>query len=236
MIADFSRARTRSGSPLPLGANVSGNGVQFSIFSRHATSVTLVLFTGKDLSSSYHEIVLDPETNRTGDIWHIWIEGAREGLQYGYRIDGPYDPEKGHRFNRNKLLLDPYARAITDSFLWDLSRAKGIVLDSENETMSFSEEDSTHSSPRSIVINNQDIIEDRCLNIAPEESIIYEVHVKGFTFHESSGVEYPGTFRGLIEKIPYLKELGVTAVELLPVQEFDEFENINVNPLTGESS
>ncbi|PKL37259.1 MAG: glycogen debranching enzyme GlgX [Spirochaetae bacterium HGW-Spirochaetae-1] len=234
MLLDRATLITSPGSPLPLGADTVSNGVQFSIFSRNATSVTLVLFSGKEHKAPYIEIELDPFLNKTGDIWHIWIEGLREGQQYGYRIDGPHDPLRGHRFNKNKLLLDPYARAVTDNFIWDLTKARGCDINTENPELSISDEDSVYYVPRSIVIDNKNIIEDRQLITPPHDTIIYEMHVRGFTVHSSSDTEYPGTYKGITEKIPYLKELGVTAVELLPVQEFDGFENINVNPETGE--
>jgi len=211
------------------------NGVQFAIFSRHASGVSLVLFDSEKADSDYIEIELDPARHRTGDIWHIWVEGIPEGQLYGYRVRGEYNPRAGHRFNENKLLLDPYAKAITGNFRWDLSRARGIVLGAEDEIDSFSMIDSTQHVPRSIVTNGRSDYRKKDLKIAENELIIYEMHVRGFTSHESSGVSAPGTFKGLTEKIPYLKTLGVNAVELLPIQEFDEYENININPLTGEN-
>lgn len=226
--------KTAPGRPHPLGATIMNNGVQFSIFSRHAESLCLVLFQSAEQDSTFTDIILDPVINKTGDIWHIWIEGLREGQVYGYRIKGPYNPPAGHRFNENKLLLDPYARAITGNFKWDLTRARGIILDAPDEIDSFSMIDSTRHVPRSIVTNGRSDYTKGLLKIPENELIIYEMHVRGFTSHETSGVNSPGTFIGLTEKIPYLKELGVNAVELLPIQEFDEFENINVNPLTGE--
>ncbi|MFC1670869.1 glycogen debranching protein GlgX [Spirochaetota bacterium] len=224
----------RPGSPLPLGANLSNRGVLFSIFSRNATSVSLVLFDSAEPESEYTVTRLDPVKNKTGDIWHIQADGIKEGQVYGYKIDGPFDPLNGHRFNVNKLLLDPYSKAITGNFQWDLTKAWGYDADSKNVDLSMSKIDSTKHVPRSIVVDTSIPIDDKPLNIPPEETIIYELHVKGFTFHESSNVKHRGTYKGLTEKIPYLKELGVTAVELLPVQEFDMEDNININPLTGE--
>jgi len=172
--------------------------------------------------------------NRTGDIWHIWVEGIQEGQLYGYRIDGPYEPSKGHRFNRFKLLLDPYAKAITGNFKWDLSDSRGFDPASPLDDLSFSDEDSAAGAPKCVVINGGQRKVERPLKVPLQDTIIYEVHLKGFTRHDSSGVEGKGTFKGVIGKIPYLKELGVTAVELMPIHEFDEEENININPLTGE--
>jgi len=186
--------------------------------------VTLVIFE----NDSSYDIPLDPILNKTGDIWHIWVEGLKEGTCYGYRIDGPFDPRNGHRFNKNKLLLDPYARSITSEKKWDLSAARP----STHGAFAFSEVDSAPYVPKSIIMKRIEYTS-KALNLPSEKSIIYEMHVKGFTFHKSSGVQYPGTYKGLIEKIPYLKELGITAVELLPIQEFDEFDNTNKNPETG---
>lgn len=225
---------TIPGFPLPLGAHITRGGVQFSIFSRNAESVELVLFKGRDQNSDYVVIFLDPGRNRTGDIWHIWVEGLNEGQQYGYLIDGPANYNEGHRFNRNRLLLDPYARAITDNFKWDLKQAQEYHPKTGEWSRELFEKKSIYEVPRAIVISPGDYIEDHSIKIPPEDTIIYELHVRGFTRHESSETEYPGTFKGLTEKIPYLKELGINAVELLPIQEFDEHENININPLTGE--
>ncbi len=225
---------THPGYPIPLGVKLGNKGAQFSIFSRHATSVTLILFESTKPDSPYDEITLDPQINKTGDIWHIWIEGIREGQLYGYRIDGPYDPQNAHRFNKNKLLLDPYAKAVSGNFQWDLSDARGYDQNSPQKDLSFSTKDSSPGAPKCIVVNTGFNQHDKQLTIPFQNTIIYELHVKGFTYHTSSGVEHRGSFKGLTEKIPYLRELGITAVELMPVQEFDEDENTNRNPLTGE--
>ncbi len=227
--------KTSPGTPLPLGSNIINNGVQFSIFSRNANSVSLILFHGTSPEADFTEIVLDKDLNKTGDIWHIWVEGISQGQIYGYKMNGEYRPEKGNRFNYNKLLLDPYARALTGDFEWDLSKARGSDLNSENGGISWNGEDSTYHVPRSIVIDRIDNSSKSFLNIAETDLIIYELHLKGFTAHESSGVAAPGTYSGLTEKIPYFKELGINAVELLPIQEFDEYENTMVNPKTGET-
>ena len=226
--------KTSPGRPYPMGATPLENGVQFALFSRHANGVTLVLMHSAERDSEYTAIPLDPSINKTGDIWHIKVEGIGAGQIYGYRVSGEYDPAQGYRFNDNKLLLDPYATAITGNFKWDLTRARGIVLDAPDEIDSFSLIDSAQHVPRSIVPGNHNLSVKKQLKIPENELIIYELHVRGFTAHESSGSTAPGTFIGLTEKIPYLRELGVNAVELLPIQEFDEYENINVNPLTGE--
>ncbi|HPI89497.1 MAG TPA: glycogen debranching protein GlgX [Spirochaetota bacterium] len=224
---------TAPGTPLPLGAYLHGDGARFSIFSRNAEAVILVLFEGEDPRSEKFEIKLDPVLNKTGDIWHIWIQGISEGQHYGYRIHGPYNPERGHRFNPNLLLIDPYARAISKKFRWDLLQSRGFDPDSPELDLRMSSGDNTPYAPRSIVIAENELVYQGQLNIPMEDSIIYEVHLRGYTQHQSSAVSTPGTYKGIIEKIPYMKELGVTAVELMPVQEFDAFENINTNPVTG---
>jgi isoamylase len=232
----MSEFTTKSGSPIPMGANILFKGTQFSIFSRNAEFVTLLLFDTVEQNSPYKEVFFDPIDNKTGDIWHIWIEGIKKGQLYGYKIDGPYDPENGHRFNKNKLIVDPYSRAVNSNFRWDLLKSKGYVPGDPQKDLSFSGIDSTDFTPKSIVIDNNYVNDDKPLNLPSEDLIIYELHVKGFTVHESSGVAESsrGKYKGIIEKIPYLKELGITSVELLPIQEFDEDDNINHNPFTGD--
>ncbi|HYW82382.1 MAG TPA: glycogen debranching protein GlgX, partial [Spirochaetia bacterium] len=168
------------------------------------------------------------------DVWHAQVDGVGPGACYLYRVDGPYQPEKGHRFNRNKLLLDPYVKAVTGSFTWNLADARG-----DDPAAGAPPHISTTSDmagmPKGIVISDEfDWKGDRPLNRPLRFSVIYETHVRSLTMHPASGAVYPGTFRGVTEKIPYLTELGVTSLELLPVQEFDELENTRVNPFTGE--
>jgi len=226
---------TTPGKPLPLGATLRDRGVQFAIFSRHATAITLQLFAASADRSPAAEIPLHPRVNKTGDIWHIFVEGLAAGQLYGYRADGPYRPREGMRFNKNKLLLDPHARAVTGNFNWNLSDARGYDINSPDGDLSFSTTDSAGGAPKCIVMGNDFNWEgDRPLNIPLKDTIIYEMHVRGLTCHPSAKVNHPGTFLGVIEKIPYLKELGITAVELLPIQEFDEREIMKTNPLTGE--
>lgn len=219
---------TVPGSPLPLGATPDSDGTQFSLFSRNATSITLVLFTGENPV----EITLDPKRHKTGDIWHIWVKGIGGGQHYGYRADGPYFPEAGHRFNKHKLLLDPYGRALCRNIGWDL--AETAEFDHTTNEERFSTRDTSPFVPRSIVVDVQPNEEKRSLNLPYEDLIIYETHVRGYTKDGSSKVASPGTYKGLTEKIPYLKELGITAIELLPVHDFDENENPRMNPQTGE--
>jgi glycogen operon protein len=225
----------RAGSPLPLGAHREENGANFAIFSRHATGVQLEFFDRPGDGEPARAIELDPVTNRTGDVWHVWVRDIEPGQLYGYRIEGPYEPAEGHRFNPNKLLLDPLAEAVTYHEDWNFGPALGYDPDADEEDLSFSERDDAAAMPKSVFapdIFNWD--GDEPLKRPLAETVIYETHVRGFTNHPSSGVDDPGTYRGLIEKIPYLQELGVTAVELMPVQEFNENEIDRVNPETGE--
>ncbi len=228
--------RLSPGRPVPLGATVSGDGVNFAIFSRHATRVWLMLFARPTDGRPAYEFELDPDTHRTGDIWHVHLSGVEHGDLYLYRMDGPYQPEAGHRFNRFKPLLDPYARALTGGFRWDFSRSFGYVRGSPQEDLSFSTSTNLAGMPKCIVYGDDgfDWQGDRPLNRPLNETIIYETHVRSLTYHPSSGVEYPGTFMGVVEKIPYFKELGVTAIELLPIHVFDEWEFARFNPKTGE--
>lgn len=223
------------GQPLPFGATVLNNGVNFAVFSRNATSVTLLLFEKAEDNIPIAELVLDTVQNKTGDVWHIRVEGIKEGVFYLYRVDGPYEPEKGHRYNRYKVLLDPFAKALTGSFIWDLSKSRGYDWNSPDKDLSFSEYDDIMNMPKSVVISDDfDWQGDRPLNFPLRHSIIYETHICGLTRHKSSGVENPGTFRGVIEMIPYFKELGITSLELLPIFEFDLYGVNKINPLTDE--
>jgi glycogen operon protein len=203
--------------PLPLGVTVRRHGVNFSVFSRYATSCTLVLFK-PEAQDPYVEIPLDPLDNRTGQIWHVFVEGLDAGVQYGYRFDMQPNPDpRFHRFDPSKVLLDPYALALSNGGSWGEFKPgtrpyrNGLVLE-----------------------NHFDWEHDRPLNIPLVDSIIYELHVRSFTQSPSSAVSHPGTFAGLIERIPYLKKLGVTAVELLPVNEFEESDTDRANPFTGQ--
>ena len=216
------RLECKPGRPLPLGATVTPEGVNFSVISRNATSLTLILFE-KENPKPVAEIALDPKINRTGDIWHILLLGADTSLRYGYRADGPFDPKgSGHWFKREKVLIDPYARAVEGGEVW--GQAEKLEA---GKAASFERR-------CCIVADDFDWEGDRPLNLPFKDSIIYELHVRGYTVDESSGVTSRGTYKGLCEKIPYIKFLGVTAVELMPVFEFNELENKRVNPKTGE--
>ena len=225
----------KPGDPLPLGARVAGAGVNFAVFSRHATAIELLLYRTHTDAEPMTVIRLDPLQHRTGDIWHVWVADVLPGQCYAYRVDGPYQPHVGLRFNRNKVLIDPHAYALSAVVSTDLERALGYDPSSPGKDLSFSQTDNAAQACRAVVVERLfDWRADRPLKHSWEETIIYETHVRGLTLHPSSGVEHPGTYRGVIEKIPYLKTLGVTAIELLPVQEFNENELRRANPLTGE--
>lgn len=230
---------TRPCGPLPLGATVVPGGVRFAVFSRHASRLWLELFDEPPDAEPMARIALDRDLHRRGDIWSVHVEGVGAGQLYAYRVEGPYEPSEGHRFNPCKLLLDPYARAVTGTFDWDLADARGFETGpgpgSPAGDLTASTVDSAGGCPKCIVMHDDfDWQGDRPPRIPMHDTVIYELHVRGFTVHPSSGVAHPGTFRGLMEKIPYLVELGVTAVELLPVQEFDEREDPRTSPVTGE--
>ena len=200
------------GQPLPLGASRSQDGVNFVLICRHATSVRLVL--SEPCSSEIEtEIPLGPRYFRTGDHWHVRILGLPDEFCYGYRVDGPKGPM--HRYDPSIVLLDPASRALSCGRPWGHSQG---------------------STRRSMLTRGLgDRIGDINPRIARSDTILYELHVRGFTCDRSSGVRHPGTFAGLAEKIGYLEDLGVTAVELLPIDEFDENDCPFVNPMTGET-
>jgi glycogen operon protein len=174
-------------------------------------------------AKSVRAIDLDPERNRTGDIWHVWLNGIAPGQLYAYRVDGPYQPSEGHRFNFDKLLLDPFATAISLLPTWDFAKARGYDPLAGDQGLAPSRVDDSQFMPKCVVLNEPfDWAADQPPRHSSSDTVIYEVHVRGITIHPSSGVAHPGTYRGLMEKIPYLTGLGVTTVELMPVQEFNE--------------
>jgi len=225
----------RTGSPLPFGAHQEGEGVNFALFSRHATRVLLELYERPDACSPTRVIELEPARHRTGDVWHVWVRGIRAGQLYAYRIDGPYQPEQGHRFNVHKLLLDPFATALDGVKNWDFEAAQGYDSSSDLTDLSFSTLDDANTTPKCVLTDAHfDWEGDLPLRHHASDTVIYEAHVRGFTMDPSSGATHPGTFRGLTEKIPYLQDLGVTAIELMPVQEFNENELSRLNPISKE--
>ena len=218
-----------------MGVHFRDDGANFAVFSRHATCVWLELYDDPEAATPTHRFDLSDDRYRTGDIWHIWIQGVTPGQLYGYRADGPYAPHDGHRFNPHKLLVDPYARAITHRDDWDFRLARGYDPTASERDLAMSTTDNAGAAPKCVVTDKQLLRwRERPIRRPWSETVIYEMHVRGFTRHPSADVAHPGTFRGVIEKIPYLKDLGVTAVELMPVQEFNEHEMARLNPLTGE--
>ena len=207
------------GRPLPLGASVDDEGVNFSLFSEDATGVELLLFDAHDDIHPIVTVPLDPEVNRSFHFWHVYVRHLTAGYQYAYRVTGPQRP--GARFDRDKVLLDPYARGNTNT-LW---KPVDACLPGDNLATSM----------RSVIVDGRgyDWEGDKPLGRPMNETVIYEMHVRGFTKSPTSGVDHPGTFAGVIEKIPYLQSLGVTAVELLPVFAFDEREVRGINPIDG---
>ena len=225
----------RGGSPLPFGARQHVGGVNFALFSRHATRVLLELYERPDSRSPTRVIDLDPARHRTGDVWHVWVRDITSGQLYAFRIDGPYKPEEGHRFNVNKLLLDPFATTLVGTRNWDFEAARGYDSSSNLSDLSLSTVDNAGSAPKCMLTEAHfDWEGDLPLRHPATDAVIYETHIRGFTIHPSSRAVYPGTYRGLTEKIPYLQDLGVTAIELMPVQEFNENELSRVNPITKE--
>lgn len=195
----------------PLGATFVDGGVNFSVFSRKATGMELVLFPSTAAPST-RIIELNPQQNKTYNYWHIFVPGITHGQEYCFRAHGPFNPERGHRFDAEKMLVDPYAKAIVG---WDTYDRKAACVTGDNST----------SALRAVAVDGRayDWEGDAPLRHNYAASIIYEMHVGGFTANPNSAVakEMRGTFSGVVEKIPYLKELGVTAVQLMPVQEFD---------------
>jgi glycogen operon protein len=200
------------GHSYPLGATCYKEGVNFSIFSKNATSVELLLFDQPEDAQPSRIIHFDPLVNRTFYYWHVFVESIAPGQLYGYRVYGPQDPASGHRYDSDKLLVDPYARAIVSN--GNYSREAAMMPGNNwGQAMKSAVVDPT----------TYDWEGDETIKRPYSETIIYEMHVAGFTKHPNSGVpeEERGTYSGIIHKIPYLIELGVTAVELMPVFQFD---------------
>ncbi|MBN2875227.1 MAG: glycogen debranching protein GlgX [Spirochaetales bacterium] len=227
---------TRHGNPRPFGAEPVIGGVNFAVFSRHATCMRLCLFERADDAEPYFDHRLDPVQNKTGDIWHIHVDGIGPGTLYAWRVDGPFIPDRGFRFNPNKLLLDPYAKALSGNFEWKLSRAVGYNPEDPARDLSFSIDDDAALVPKCVVVDDDafDWEGDRPLNLPLRHCIIYETHVRGLSAHASAHTSHPGTYLGVVSAIPYLKELGITSLELLPVQEFDHHENQRHDSRTGK--
>jgi len=221
-LANRTTRQVLPGQPYPLGATLNAEGVNFALYSRNAAEVFVLLFDQGKTDPT--DIIRLP--HRTRFVWHAFVPGLRAGQLYGYKVRGDYRPELGLRFNEHKLLLDPYARAVSGKF----HNTENLLLAydplSPSRDLSFDMRDNDAIAPKAIVNDDRfDWAGDNQPDIPLEKLIIYEVHLKGFTAHTSSRVAHPGTYLGFIEKIPHLLSLGINAVELLPVQEFyvDDF-------------
>ncbi|CAI0387969.1 unnamed protein product [Linum tenue] len=211
------------GHPAPFGATARDGGVNFSVYSSNAVAAALCLISLSDLSKGRvtAEIPLHPVANKTGDIWHVFLKGDFKDMLYGYRFDGKYAPEQGHYFDPSKILLDPYARAVVsrDEF--------GVVAQKDNCWPQMA----------CMIPSGEDEFDwegDLPLKLPQRELLIYEMHVRGYTKHESSGAEKPGTYLGIVEKLDHLKDLGVNCIELMPCQEFNELEYYKYNSVMGD--
>src|SRR5215813_12200645 len=209
---DVSSRSELAGHSSPLGAVLEEHGVNFSLFSRSAAAVELLLFDRVDDARPARVIGIDPTTNLTYHYWHVFVPGLEAGQIYGYRVGGRFDPKTGARFDPSKVLLDPYGLGVVFPANYSRDAARG-------------QDDNAAQAMKSVVVDSSayDWEGDSPLNRPSTQTIIYEMHVRGFTRHPSSGIaeNLRGTYAGLVEKIPYLKQLGITAVELLPVFQFD---------------
>lgn len=209
----YKNFKLRPGRPFPFGTTLIPGGINFSIYSRHAKSCTLVLFKKHALEPMVE--IPFPQEFRIGNVFCMVVfDLDYENLEYGYRMDGPFNPKEGHWFDQTKVLLDPYAKIIGGRDIW------GEPPDWYN----------VYQHRARLAFDDFDWEGDRPLEIPSEDLIIYEMHVRSFTRDPSSGVKHPGTFAAIHEKIPYLKQLGINCVELMPIYEFDEFENSRPNP------
>ena len=215
--AFMTSVKTFLGYPYPLGATLMDNGVNFAIFSEHATGVELCLF---DNLEATEENIRIPVSEHTDQVWHVFLPDVRPSQLYGYRVSGPYDPERGLRFNSSKLLLDPYAKAIAGEVSW-ADEMFGYVVGDKKQDLAQDFRDDAWGVPKSVVIDTAfDWQSDRRPGIPLPDSVIYEVHVKGFSkLWNEVPEELRGTYAGLgsASAIDYFKKLGVTSVELLPV-------------------
>jgi isoamylase len=208
----------RPGSPLPFGASLVDDGVNFAIYSNAATACTLVLYK-KYAAEPYAEIRI-PDHYRMGDVFAVTVRDLDfKNIGYGFRLEGPYEPEKGYRFNPDEILVDPYAGIVGGRTTWG-------ERDDQDQPYHY----------RAHICDTESFNwgDDRPLGTPIEDLVIYEMHVRGLTKHLSSGVQHPGTYESVREKIPYLKALGVNCVELMPIFEFDEFSESKLIPETGE--
>jgi len=216
--------QTSAGTPLPLGATLTSEGANFSLFSRHASAVELLLFTD---AAATQPLATIPVTDRTLDYWCVHVRGTQSGAVYAWRVDGPpmstLPTQRGNRFDRQKVLIDPYGLGHVDDLYVEADASRPG--------------DNVATSLRSVVIDpgSYDWEGDVSPRTPWRDTVIYELHVRGFTRDPSSGIRNPGTFAGLIEKLPYIRDLGVTAIELMPTFQFDGRRVIRNSPTTGEA-
>ncbi|KAJ8770189.1 hypothetical protein K2173_011524 [Erythroxylum novogranatense] len=211
------------GYPAPLGATARDGGVNFAICSANAVSAKLCLIALSELPEKKvtEEIFLDPLTNRTGDVWHVFLKGDFKDMLYGYRFDGRFCPEEGQYYDPSHILLDPYGKVV-------ISRAEFGVL---------GQDDTCWPQMACMIPTSEDAFDwegDLPLKYPQRDLIIYEMHVRGFTRHESSKTQFPGTYSGVVEKLDYLKELGINCIELMPCHEFNELEYFSYNSVLGD--
>ena len=236
----------RNGSPQPLGVELVGDGANFAVFSRHATHVWLELYDTDDQAASGEAtatgdrraqdaptrvVELTDPRHHTGDVWHVWVRGVRTGQKYAYRVAGPYAPEKGLRFDARRLLFDPFATSV-DGHPWSFDDA--LSTGGPDSTDGLPEGSDANDMPKCVIAQDHFRWQGDLPPVPWTDTVICEIHVRGATIHPSSGVDHPGTYRGLIEKLPYFVDLGITALELMPVQEFNERTVLRHNPKTGE--
>lgn len=221
------------GNPSLLGATPVADGINFAVYSKSATSVVIDFFKKATDKEPFYSHTFDADSQKLGSVWSVLVKGLPKNVLYLYRVSGPNDAQEGQRFNPNKYLLDPYSKAFTQGSVF-LSYNKlisdGLATIQNGKLLDLS------NFPKCVVINDDefDWAGDKPLNLPLSKCVIYETHLKGYTASPTSSVKFPGTYKGFIEKIPYLKSLGVTTVELLPIFEFDDNENSNINPKTGE--
>ncbi|SMF27683.1 glycogen operon protein [Tistlia consotensis] len=207
------------------------DGFNFAVFSRHAEAMQLLLFRHPGSHEPWCVIDLDPARHRTGDVWHALVDGIGWRQAYAYRVFGPWAPTQGHRFDRDVELLDPYALATTAAANWDFRGDATIDRQTDPAPGAASPASPAASPPRSLLVSRRFDWQGVGRPKRPwSETIVYETHVRGLTIHASSGARHPGTFLAVIDKIPHFRRLGVTAVELMPVQEFDARDNPRTSP------
>lgn len=223
------------GNAAPIGAKLNRDGVNFSIFSRNAKEIILHLFEDVEDADPAISYRLDPQINKTGDIWHVFVAGLKSWAFYLYTANGDLLPTIGHLFDENNFLLDPYARLISSHSIFNSDQ----IFNQINSKVSGGKnlfKRTAKCFPKCVVIDEAefDWQGDKPLNIPLQKCIIYEAHVKGFSFlNDQISPVKRGKYSGLVELIPYLQDLGITSLELLPVFDFDENENMNVNPKSG---